>query len=275
MKIIAAKKIGFCAGGRRAIGIARHSLEKDQKPIQLLGEIIHNEEVLKEIKKKGGRLISDPRKAKSGTLIIRAHGFPPFRYPKNLLIRDATCPLVKKAQEAGRSLSKEGYRVVIIGEKNHPEVKGIQGYIKGKSLVIGNERQAKRLKNLERIGVIAQTTQNLERVKRILKILKTKAKELKWVNTLCPEVASRQEELSEVLKEANGVLVIGSATSSNTNQLTKIIQKSKKPVWQINCLNKLKKVNFNDVRVLGVVSGTSTPDREIERIKKWLEKKQR
>lgn len=266
MKIIVAKNIGFCTGVRRAIDIAQKSLEKDPKPVYFLGEIIHNERLTKEIEQKGGKIISDPRKARAGTLVIRAHGTPPLPQLKNIFLEDATCPLVTKAQKAAKTLRKEGYEVIIIGEKNHPEVQGIVGNIEGRATVIKDGEEAKKLKLFEKLGVVAQTTQNLNTVNRILDILKNKTKKLKWTNTLCPQVSFRQKELSEIIKKADGVLVIGSPASANTRNLVEIARAVKKPAWLANSAEELNRADFGGISTLGVVSGTSTPDLLVQEI---------
>ncbi|MDO8424819.1 MAG: 4-hydroxy-3-methylbut-2-enyl diphosphate reductase [bacterium] len=270
MKIIFAKNIGFCGGVKRAVDIARRSLEKDPSPIQFLGGVVHNEEVIREIEEKGGRFVSDPKEVKSGTLVIRAHGTPPFPALKGVFIKDATCPLVKKAQEAAKTLFKEGYRVIIIGEKDHPEVRGIQGYIENKATVVESESEARKIKESKKIGVVAQTTQNMKKIRKILDVLRKRGKEIKFINTVCPEVLSRQKEISELLLKVKALLVIGSPTSANTNQLVKIAKSAKKQVWLANSVEDLKNANLKGVSVLGVVSGTSTPDWVIEKIKRYL-----
>ena len=127
-----------------------------------------------------------------------------------------------------------------------------------------NDSQAKSLPKFKKMGVVSQTTQDLNKVNEILKILKNKAKKFKWVNTVCPEVIFRQKELSEISKKADGILVIGSRSSANTKRLAEIVKEAKKPIWWINSLAKLKKINFKDISSLGVVSGTSAPDWEIK-----------
>jgi len=271
MKIVFAKNIGFCSGVKRAIDIAKISFKKDKKPIQFLGNLVHNEKVIENLKRKGGKIISDLDQVKSGTLIIKAHGVSPAletKIAKSVLIRDATCPLVKKAQLAAGSLFEDGYQVIIIGDRNHPETEGIKGYTKNQAVIVENKSQAKKLKKFKKIGVITQTTQNLDKVNQILKILKQKARKFKWLNTICPEVLVRQKELSGILKKADGVLVIGSRGSANTKRLVQICRDSKKPVWWINALEDLKKQKLTNISILGVVSGTSTPDWEIKKIKK-------
>ena len=288
MKIIFAKHIGFCSGVKRAIEIAENAVKKDKKPICFLGEIVHNELVMEKFKKKNVKFISSPRGAKSGTLIVQAHGFPPFSnaIDKRVLIRDATCPLVKKAQMLANFLYNKSYKVVIIGDKNHSEVKGINGYIRNRGIIIENEKQAKKLPKFNKIGVVAQTTQRKEKFNQILKILKKKGKEIKYFDTICPEVKARQKELNKILKKCDGVLVIGSKFSANTRRLVEKVKNLKKTtthpprpparfargplVFWVNSLNELKNQKIKDVSVLGVVSGTSTPNWEIKKIKKYF-----
>ena len=280
MKLIFAKNIGFCSGVKRAIEISEKSLKEDPKPVQFLGPLVHNEKVIERLKKSGGKFIPPSRLEsgiKSGTLILRAHGeiLNLKKIRKNVLIkvRDATCPLVKRAQKAAQNLSRAGYKVIIIGDRGHPEVKGIRRYIKGKAIVVEDKLEAKKLKKFKRLGVVAQTTQDSNKVKMILGVLKQKSKELKWLNTLCPEVSNRQKELRAILKKVDGTLVIGSKSSANTLRLLKIAQHSKKPVWLVNSLGEFKKINFKDLSTLMVTSGTSAPDWEIKKIKEWLEEK--
>ena len=278
MKVIFAKHIGFCWGVKRAITIAEKSLKEDPKPIQFLGPLVHNEKVIERLKKLGGKFIPPSNLEsgiKSGTLILRAHGeiVDLKKTEKKIIIRDTTCPLVKNAQLKAQNLFEDGYQVIIIGDKGHPEVKGIKGRTEGQALVLENESQAKSLPKFKKMGVVSQTTQDLNKVNEILKILKNKAKKFKWVNTVCPEVVFRQKELSKISKKADGILVIGSRSSANTRRLAEIVKKVKKPIWWINSLAELKKINFKDISSLGVVSGTSAPDWEIKKIKKWLEEK--
>jgi len=268
LKIIIAKHIGFCFGVKRALSIAEKSLKEDPKPIQFLGPLVHNEKVVEELKRKGGKIIAHLKKIKSGTLILRAHGevLSPEKIKKNVLIKDTTCPLVKRAQDAAKLLVKQGYQVIIIGDQNHPETKGIKKYAEGRVIIIENVSQAKKLPNFKKIGVISQTTQDLNMVNRILEILKNKTRDFKWINTLCPEVQARQKELKKILKKCDGVLVIGSPSSANTKRLAEIIKNAKKKVLLINSTKKLKKNKLKGISFLGIVSGTSAPDWTVKKI---------
>lgn len=271
MKVIIAQNIGFCSGVKRAIAIADKSTRGDPKPIQFLGDLVHNENVTKAFKKKGVKFIKNPQQAHNGTIIIRAHGISPLsRINKKLCLEDATCFLVKKAQQTAKALFNKGYKVIIIGDKNHPEVKGIKGFCKNKAITVSSELKAKRLKRYKKIGVIAQTTQNSKFVFHILKMLRKKCRELKWVNTLCPEVLRRQKEIIEILKKVQAIIVVGSASSANTKRLVEIANNNKKSVFRVNSLAELKKKNIKRYSSIGVVSGTSAPDWEIKKIIKYL-----
>ena len=277
MKIICAKNIGFCSGVKRAILIAEKSIKTDKKPVQFLGSIVHNEKVNEEFRKRGIKFINDLEKAKPGTVIIRAHGIPPL--PQNIsekiTLRDATCPLVKRSQLIAKDLFKNGYQMIIIGDKNHSETKGIKGYTNNTAIIVENEKQIRNLPKFNKIGVIAQTTQSSENVNKILKELKKKTERIKYINTLCPEVINRQKELNVIIKRSEGVLILGSRLSANTKRLTQIAKKYGKRFFWVNSLEELKKLNLKRFRSLGIVSGTSTPNWEIDKIKKWLEKKQK
>jgi len=273
MKLIIAKNIGFCSGVKRAIQIAEKSLKQDKKPVQFLGSVVHNEEVLEKLKKLGGTFIKGFKDAKSGIVIIQAHGVPPFKNTESeIILKDATCPLVKKVQLLAERLEEAGYQVVIVGDKEHSETKGIKGYAK-KAIVIENEKQARNLSKFKRVGVVVQTTQDLENVNKILSILKSKSESIKFFNTLCPEVRSRQIETKKLSKVADGMLIIGSKNSANTNRLKEIAQKGTKKVWILNTYKELNRDNLSKIKILGVVSGASTPGWEIEKIIKCLKQK--
>jgi len=276
MKVIFAKNIGFCSGVKRAVAITEHSLKEGSSLVQFLGELVHNEKVVEDFIKKGVKFAKELSQVQAGTLIIQAHGRPPFKKNINpaITIKDATCPLVKRAQLAAQGFYQQGYQVVILGDENHSEVIGIKGYTENTALVVKDEKAAEKLPPIKKAGLIAQTTQNQEIFEQVLEILKKKTKQLNWVNTLCPEVKSRQKEIREIMEKCDGILIIGSRTSANTRHLAEKAEKFQKKVIWVNSLEELKNQDFNNIAVLGVISGTSTPDWEIKKIKLWLEKKQ-
>lgn len=277
MKIIFAKNIGFCSGVKRATTITERALKEDPSPVQFLGLLVHNEKVIEDFIKKGVKFIKELKEAEPGTLIIQAHGRPPFKGELNskFTIRDATCLLVKRAQSVAHSFFQTGYQVVILGDENHSEVIGIKGYTENTALVVKDEKEARNLPFFEKVGLVSQTTKNEETFERVLEILKKKSKELYWQKTLCPEVKARQDELEKILEKSDGILLIGSRISANTQRLAEKVEKLKKKLFWINSLEELKEQKINGFSTLGVISGTSTPDWEIEKIKLWLEEKQK
>lgn len=273
MKIIVAKNIGFCSGVKRAISIAEKALKKD-RPVQLLGSLVHNEKVVDQLLAKGLIFCKTPEEIVPGTLIIQAHGFPPLakQVKKMVRLEDATCPLVRRLQKLAISLQQQGYRIIIIGDKNHSEVKGIKGHLAKKNgvIIVKNKNSRAKIPLSDRVAVVAQTTQELKKVKETLKKLREKNHQIKYFNTLCPEVQLRQEQTKIIAKKAQAILVIGSKISANTGRLYQIARESGRPVFWVNSLKELKKEKLNGIETLGLVSGTSADNKEIDRIIKWL-----
>ena len=275
MKVILVPKVGFCFGVRRAFNIALEAIGKKPKPCQVLGPLVHNEAVIKRLKKKGIKFVKSLNKVKEGTIIISAHGEDPKILQRirrsNLKMIDATCPLVSKVQNLARDLQEKGNQIIIIGDKNHKEVKAIQAVIEGKGIIIGSEKDISRLKNKKAFfAVIVQTTQNPVRVQKILKKLKTRLGRLKFYDTFCPTVLSYQSKVRELAPEVDLMLIIGSKTSANTKRLAEIVKISGKPVRHIENAGQLKKGWFSNIKKVGVATGTSTPDWEIKEVIKKL-----
>jgi (E)-4-hydroxy-3-methyl-but-2-enyl pyrophosphate reductase len=276
MKIIAAKNIGFCFGVKRAISTAESAIKEKIKPVQFLGNLVHNENIIQKFLKKGVIFKKESKGIKSGTLIIQAHGSPslPGNLTKKISIKNATCPLVEKVQKLAYSLAKQKYKIIIIGDKRHSEIKGIKGHLgKNKAIIIKNEKEAKKLPRLKKTALIAQTTQDIDNVKNILKILKGKNKKIKYFDTLCPEVQIRQRQTRAIIKKVEAILIIGSKLSANTGRLYQISKNSGKSAYWVNSLKELKKENIKNINTLGIVSGTSADNLEIKKIIKWLKQK--
>lgn len=271
MKIIIAKNIGFCSGVKRAITLTERALKGGPRPVQFLGELVHNENVIGYFLKKGVKFTKKLQNVKRGTLIVQAHGRPPLPPLPGITIKDATCPLVRRAQLAARSFYQQGNRVIILGDAHHAEVVGIRGYTEKRAIVVKDEKESAGLPFIEKAALVAQTTQNHETFKKTLAVLKRRVKKLSHANTICPEVAARQREIKEILEDCDTILVIGSKLSANTRRLAeRVKQLNKRLVW-INSLKELKiRMPKIKCRKLGVVSGTSAPDWEIVKIKRYL-----
>lgn len=269
MNIRIAKNHGFCFGVKRALAIAKRIEGK----ANTLGPLIHNPQVTSFLKKKGIKAVDSVGKIRQKTIIIRAHGVPDSVLKKlrkkKIKIIDATCPFVKKAQYLAKLAEKQGYQVILIGEKNHPEVKGIIGNLK-KKIVIESLTDLKKLKKHKKISIISQTTQSKAKVDSIVKELEKKKQEVKVFDTICNATAERQLAAINLARYSDLMLVIGGLNSANTKQLTKLCS-TITTTKHIESPKDLKKPWFKNINNIGITAGASTPNyvvREvIEKIK--------
>lgn len=272
MKIRIAENAGFCYGVRRAIKIADQALEKNDT-IYSLGPIIHNPQVVSEYERKGLKVIENISEAKNAVL-IRSHGISPQIYQliskKNLECIDATCPFVKEAQDYAKKLYEENYFVVIIGDKNHPEVQAHIAYANYKAQVINSKEEASNIQ-AQKIGVISQTTQSVDNFVSIVSELVKSAKEIRIFNTICDATEKRQESAKELAKVSDIMIVIGGKNSANTRKLYEICLNFCKKVYHIETKQELKKEWFDSVENIGITAGASTPSWLIEDVIRAIE----
>ncbi|PIT89114.1 MAG: 4-hydroxy-3-methylbut-2-enyl diphosphate reductase [Candidatus Levybacteria bacterium CG10_big_fil_rev_8_21_14_0_10_36_7] len=265
MKIVLAKHIGFCGGVNRAMETAlKTAKNSSSEQVYMLGHIVHNKDVVEKISKAGVIVTDNIKKIKTGILIIRSHGATPEIFEKaktqKLKVVDATCPIVAKAQNIAKRLKDEGYQVIVLGDRNHDEVKGIVGATKNTAIVVSKPKEVQSLKNLNKVGLIVQTTQNIKNFINTASALLPISSELRIYNTLCKIVDLRQKEADLLAKKVDLVLVIGSFKSANTKQLTTISKNTGVKTHQIERASQLKKHWFNAIKKVGVVTGTSTPE---------------
>lgn len=262
MRIRVAQHSGFCFGVKRAINIVESILKESKDKIYSLGPLIHNPQVVDSLLKKGLYAINNVDNIKKGTVIISSHGSPigivrEIR-KKNLKLIDATCPFVKNAQDIVKGLKKEGFRIIIIGDKKHPEVKALLS-LAGKEI------------NSKRIGIISQTTQGKSNYLRgISDILKDDFSEVKIFNTICNDTSRRQESARSLLKECDVMIVVGGKNSANTRRLYEICKVSGVDSYHIEKDSELKKDYFKGKECAGVISGASTPDSMVEKVVKKI-----
>ncbi len=265
IKIILAKHAGFCFGVKRAVKLALETAaENKNNKISTLGPLIHNPQVIQELKGKGIIDIASPQKVLSGIVIVCSHGMHPLVLKqikqKKVKIVDATCPFVKKIEKIVKKLKKDKYDVAIVGDREHPEVKAITGYAGKKVILIENLEAARKLPRLKKVGVVAQTTQSLKNFKEICQELKQKTERLKIFNTICDATQKRQEEAVRVAREVDKIIVIGGYNSANTKRLAKLCQELGKPTLHIEQARDLD-INFlKYTGSVGVLAGASTPD---------------
>jgi len=264
VKINLAKSAGFCFGVKRALEIALKTATK-KKRVEMLGDIIHNEEVVSQIKKAGIKKIKHLGKGKEKILIIRAHGTSTGTYKKvralGYKIIDATCPMVREIHKIAKENEKKGYRIIIIGEEKHDEVQGILGQLRKKVLVIdSNKDLSKKVKGITKGAVVVQSTQNLEKTLKIVKALDTHIRELKFFNTICEPTRKKQKEIKEMAAKNKLMIIIGSKTSANTKRLYEISKSINKQTFWIQSKDEIKPAWFRKVSNVGVTAGASTPE---------------
>ncbi|MCK4421751.1 4-hydroxy-3-methylbut-2-enyl diphosphate reductase [candidate division WOR-3 bacterium] len=275
MDILIAEDMGFCFGVKRAIKIARDIRRETDANVYTLGSIIHNPQVVQQLKEEGIVPIGSLDEVKEGYIVIRSHGVS-LSVQKEIEERgfqvvDATCPLVKRVQKKARELVEEGYTVFVVGEKEHPEVQGIIGYTGGKVQVI-NLKNKVNFEGLEKVGVVAQTTQSIKNLESIMLKFLPGVKELKVFNTICDVTDRRQKEVIKLALKSELVIVIGGKKSANTSRLAALSLKEGCETHHIETDKEIKKEWFRDKEKVGIVSGSSTPDWIIERVINKLKK---
>jgi 4-hydroxy-3-methylbut-2-enyl diphosphate reductase len=274
MRFQVSAKAGFCFGVKRAIEMAADTVRSKEGPIFTLGPLIHNPQVVASLEKMGIKVINDLEDIKKGTLIIRSHGVSPELIDKarqrGLDIVDATCPFVRRAQNLARELSEQGMRVVVVGDRDHPEVQGIVGWTKGKALVVENPEEAALLDNEAEYGIIAQTTQMLDNFNAIVDVIRKKGVVFKDCNTICSATNQRQQAALELARNVGVMIVVGGANSANTRKLASICRKSGTATYLIETADELDPDWFQGVKTAGLTAGASTPDWIIEEVRRRM-----
>jgi len=264
LRITIAKHAGYCYGVHRALKLAREATNGSPKPIYTLGPIIHNPQVVESLVEQGVNAVRSVDEVDKGTIIIRTHGVDPrmteAAKAKGLEVIDATCPFVAKAQQRAASLVNDGYKVIIIGERNHPEVAGLLAHTDNKAIVIENAQELEGLNVVDQIGVVVQTTQSLENLTSIAGGLLTKTKELNIFNTICSATSQRQVAAAELAGTVELMLVVGGKNSANTTRLAKICKEKNHRTYHIETAGEIDMEWLRDVEHIGLTAGASTPD---------------
>jgi 4-hydroxy-3-methylbut-2-enyl diphosphate reductase len=267
IKVITAKRAGFCFGVKRAVDMAFDAAKKSEC-VYTLGPIIHNPQVIEKLKAEGVRPVESIESSRIKTLIVRTHGVPKEISErlgrKKYEVIDATCPFVKKAQNYASQLKDEGYQVVIIGDREHPEVKGLMSYAGPDVVVINSDDSLPKLKS--RVGVVIQTTQPVSVLKKFVGDTVDRVKELKVYNTICNSTALRLKETKDIAREVDAVIVVGGKNSANTTQLANFCISTSVPTYHIETASEIRKEWFVNVGKVGITAGASTPDWIIEEV---------
>lgn len=274
-----AKFAGFCYGVKRAVDTAKKlKSENPQKEIYILGELIHNTDVINELEELGIKTIYEVPEKGSGICIVRSHGEAPEVFKKlenaGFEVVDLTCPDVKKVQQRAVELAKNDYFVVIVGKSNHPEVIAIKAnadLYSDKVIVADNPEDIKpyanQIMSCEKAGIVVQTTQMASTLESVAEYVKSIAKEVLIYNTICKSTSMRQQEAQELAKESDLMIVVGSKKSANTTHLAEILK---------NCTNTIHIENdseldeykslFKNSEKIGITAGASTPQNVINNV---------
>ncbi len=275
MKVIPAPKAGFCFGVKRALEATLDATGGRSQPVYTLGPLIHNPQVVQELAHKGIIEADDLNEITAGTVIIRSHGVGPEIFEqaanKKLEIIDATCPFVKKAQQLARELYAQGYQVVVIGDKQHPEVTGIVGWTENTGIVVESPAEAVNLVPVDKYGVISQTTQPEENYNGIVQVLKAKGAQVRAYNTICHATRERQNEAVKLADKVDAMVVVGGKNSANTQKLARLCQNTGTPTYHIETAGELDEIDFNKMHTVGLTAGASTPNWIIEEVKSKME----
>ena len=280
MEVNVASSAGFCFGVKRAVEMVYNEINNSDN-IYTYGPIIHNEEVVKDLESKGVKVISkesDFVGAQKGTVIIRSHGVGKNTYEMlekyGHKIIDATCPFVKKIHNIVREASENGEQVVVIGNKTHPEVVGINLWCSENkpAITIENTEEAVDfdIPKDEKVCIVSQTTFNLNKFNELVEILKKKGYYINVVNTICNATEVRQSEALKIAKDSDAVIVIGGLSSSNTQKLFEICRRECNNTQYIQTLNDLDVDSLRDVKKVGITAGASTPNNIIEEVQNYV-----
>ncbi len=272
MKINLAKSAGFCFGVKRALEIAFKTASLSGR-VYMLSDIVHNEDVIKEIRRSRIMKIRKLDSGKGKILLIPAHGagIKTIDKVRNLgyKIVDATCPMVKEIHKIARNMENRGYKIIIIGDKKHDEVRGIVGHLKKRAIVIEDLGDIPPFK-INKAALVAQSTQNLEKVRRIVDALKPRVDDFEFFNTICRPTLIKQEEIRKMPLENEVMIIVGSKNSANTKRLHEISKSLNPRSFWVQSRRDVKLSWLKGIKSAGVAAGASTPDNVIKEVIEYI-----
>jgi len=276
VKVIVAEYAGYCYGVERAFNIVEGEAKNSRDPITTLGPLIHNRQAIEALEKDFGVRSADSlEEVPGGKIVIRTHGVPPEVVEeasrRGLEVVDATCPFVRSAQKLARKLVEEGYNLVLLGERNHPEVIGVTAHAGGKAIVVEKPEDIDRYLPLNRVGIVVQTTQQLDKLQELISRILPHCKDLKVQNTICYATTDRQSAARELARKLDTMVVVGGRHSGNTRRLVEVCKEQGARVFHVETAEELDPEDFRGKEVVGVTAGASTPDFIIREVVKRLE----
>ena len=274
MEVKLAKTLGFCFGVKRALELTEKALQ-ERPCLHMLGALIHNKAVVERLAQSGLDTIKSLDEVQSGTVVIRAHGVTRDVYDeaekREIELIDATCPFVKKAQDAASLLVKEGYEVLLVGDKNHAEVRGIVSAAGGPVHVVAKVDEIPKLTRATRVGLLFQTTKRPELARQFFDKLLERVQEIRVINTICRATIDRQLAVSELAPQVSAMVIVGDPESANTARLTAIAKETNERTIQVENASQLEETFFSGCKTVGLSAGASTPHWLIDEVKSFLE----
>ena len=278
MKLTIAKSAGYCFGVKRAVNMVYQEAEEAKVPVYTYGPIIHNEEVVRDLKQRGVHVVRELKELENlpkGKIIIRSHGISRREHEAmkacGFEVLDATCPFVLKIHRLVEKYSKEGYRIVIAGNEHHPEVEGILGWVEGQpayTVTSQEDMENLPLKEGEKVCLVAQTTFNYNKFQELVEIIKKKGYDISVLDTICNATEERQTEARKIAAESDLMIVIGDKHSSNTQKLYEISKKECANTYYIQTSKDMDYHQIQSINNVGITAGASTPNNIIEEVSK-------
>jgi 4-hydroxy-3-methylbut-2-enyl diphosphate reductase len=263
MEIIVAEESGLCYGVKRALTMARRTRRVKSGQVVTLGDLIHNPRVVANLAAEGIGSAEAPDEVRQGTVIIRSHGVSPEIYRRlrrrKIDVVDATCPIVRKIQRLVEALARKGREVVIVGDRDHPETRGLLGHSRGKGVVVEDEAQARELPSRKARAVLAQSTHDLGSFQRVAAALVEKTRELTVYNTVCDSTLTRQRSTSELAGRVDTLFIVGGRTSSNTTRLYEMSKRIQPRTFFIENATQITPAMLRGAKTIGISGGASTP----------------
>jgi 4-hydroxy-3-methylbut-2-enyl diphosphate reductase len=265
MKVVLAEYAGFCYGVRRALDTVTEAEKTKGKPMFILGPLIHNPQVIERLDSDGVKSVKSLSDIPAGSIVVMpSHGVPRQTMveaaDRGLEIIDVTCPFVGKVHRLADDLVNDGYQVVVLGDKEHTEVRGILSECRGAAVVVSDPAQVKDLNLTSRVGIVAQTTQTVERYRELVAEIAGWVYEVRAYKTICNATMERQAAALDLTGCVDVMLVVGGKNSANTRRLAEICAESGVPTHHIEVAAELEEVWFSHAGTVGVSAGASTPD---------------
>jgi (E)-4-hydroxy-3-methyl-but-2-enyl pyrophosphate reductase len=274
MEVLLARENGFCFGVKKAVELTEAAAETG-RTVHNLGQVVHNPKISERLSALGVKVIKDPSEATEGIVVIRAHGVPPEMRAKieeqGLECIDATCSLVLRAQRFTKQLADEGYRVIILGTPEHPEVVGLRAYAGTDYVIVETKEEWERLPKMKKAGVVSQSTQPPWAFKDLVAHVAEIAQETKIFNTVCPVTIKRQHAATELAGQTDMIIVVGGKNSANTRELVNLARMQGRDAHHIEHASELEPAWLAGKERVGLIGGCSTPMETLIEVKERAE----